>query len=49
MRKIAKKIGVNVSTVSREINRCKDKIYTLEEKQENYLKQSKLKERWSPE
>lgn len=45
MRKIAKKIGVNVSTVSREINRCKNKIYTTEETQANYLKKSKLKGR----
>ncbi|WP_156882775.1 helix-turn-helix domain-containing protein, partial [Gemella cuniculi] len=31
MRKIAKKIGVNVSTISREIKRCKDGTYTSEE------------------
>lgn len=47
MRKIAKKIGVSVSTISREIKRCKGKVYVSEKAQENYKKLSKQKGRKS--
>ena len=43
MRKIGKSIGVNVSTISREIKRCKKNNYTSEEAQKDYESKSKKK------
>lgn len=45
LRKIAVKLGVNVSTVSRELKRCKNGTYHSEIAQEHYTVQSKLKGR----